>query len=95
MKVSTVSISYSRKFNLGDFESIDIGCSLWAQVDEDENPDRVTAFLYEQAKASVKEAAMPVIRASQYQQAKVKQQKRFMGKPVEEDEVENPVEEEF
>lgn len=33
MKFTTVSVSYSRKFNLGDYESLELGCSLWAQVE--------------------------------------------------------------
>ncbi|MCP6758423.1 MAG: hypothetical protein NHB32_06495 [Fischerella sp. CENA71] len=84
MKTTTVSISYSRKFNLGNYESIELGCSLWAQVDGDEDSEAVTQFLYLQAKQAVKEAAMPVIKASEYQQIKVKQQKRFMNEPIEE-----------
>ncbi len=84
MKTTTVSISYSRKFNLGNYESIELGCSLWAQVDEDEDPEAVTQFLYLQAKQAVKQAAMPVIKSSQYQQTIVKQQKRFMNQPIEE-----------
>ncbi|BAZ71006.1 hypothetical protein NIES4106_58030 (plasmid) [Fischerella sp. NIES-4106] len=84
MKTTTVSISYSRKFNLGDYESIELGCSLWAQVDEDEDSQRVSEFLYLQAKQAVKQAAIPVLKGSEYQQIKLKQQKRFMNKPIEE-----------
>ncbi|WP_193199662.1 hypothetical protein [Nostoc sp. MG11] len=76
MKISTMSISYSRKFNLGQFESIDIGCSLWAQVEDEENADGVVQFLYHQAKASVKEAAMPVIKANEFQINKAKSQRK-------------------
>jgi hypothetical protein len=61
MKFTTVSVSYSRKFNLGNFESLDLGCSLWAQVEDGEDADGITQFLYHQAKASVKQAAMPVL----------------------------------
>ncbi len=71
-----MSISYSRKFNLGQFESIDIGCSLWAQVEDEENADGVVQFLYHQAKASVKEAAMPVIKANEFQINKAKSQRK-------------------
>jgi hypothetical protein len=84
MKTTTVSISYSRKFNLGNYESIELGCSLWAQVDEDEDSERVTEFLYLQAKQAVKEAVMPVLRDSEYRPAKLKQQKRFMNQSIEE-----------
>ncbi len=83
MKITTVSISYSRKFNLGNFESIDLGCSLWAQVDEEEEADRVAEFLYLQAKASVKNAAIPVLKASEYQINKVNSQRKCSDKFVE------------
>ncbi|WP_193201056.1 hypothetical protein [Nostoc sp. MG11] len=74
MKISTVSISYSRKFNLGQFESIDIGCSVWAQVEDEEDADGVVQFLYHQAKTAVKSAAMPVIKANEFQISKAKSQ---------------------
>ena len=32
MKFTTVSVSYARKFNLGDYESLELSCSLWAQM---------------------------------------------------------------
>jgi hypothetical protein len=82
MKITTVSISYSRKFNLGNYESIDLGCSLWAQVDEEEEADRVAEFLYLQAKASVKNAVIPVLKASEYQMNKVHSQRKYSDKIV-------------
>ncbi|NDJ26077.1 hypothetical protein GS682_31770 [Nostoc sp. B(2019)] len=72
MKFTTVSVSYSRKFNLGDYESLELGCSLWAQVEDGEDADGVTQFLYLQAKASVKEAAMPMLKTSEFQMNKLK-----------------------
>jgi hypothetical protein len=89
MQIKTVAISYHRKFNLGDYESLDIGCDLWASVDEDESEEACTQFLYMQAKQAVKDAAMPVLRANDYQRAKIKSQKRFMGKPVVEEPINN------
>ncbi|MBN3957383.1 hypothetical protein [Nostoc sp. NMS8] len=76
MKIGTVSISYSRKFNLGNYESIELGCSLWAQVEDEKDADGVVQFLYYQAKAAVKEAAMPVIKANEFQISKAKSQKK-------------------
>lgn len=54
MKTNTVAFSYTRKFNLGNFEAVEISVSQWASVDEDEDPDQVIAFLAEQCKAHVK-----------------------------------------
>jgi hypothetical protein len=76
MRITTVSITYSRKINLGDYESAELGCSLWAQVDDDEEAEAVTQFLYLQAKTSVKEAAMPLIQASSYQMQKAQMYKQ-------------------
>ncbi|MBE9038761.1 hypothetical protein [aff. Roholtiella sp. LEGE 12411] len=74
MKIGTVSISYSRKFNLGNYESLELSCSLWAQVEDEEDADGVVQFLYHQAKAAVKSAAMPVIKANEFQINKAKPQ---------------------
>ncbi|QLE45603.1 hypothetical protein FD723_35655 (plasmid) [Nostoc sp. C052] len=79
MKFTTVSVSYSRKFNLGNFESLDLGCSLWAQVEDGEDADGITQFLYLQAKTSVKLAAMPVLKASEFQINKAKSSKKVSG----------------
>ncbi|MEH1912787.1 hypothetical protein [Nostoc sp.] len=79
MKFTTVSVSYSRKFNLGDYESLELGCSLWAQVEDGEDADGVTQFLYLQAKTSVKLAAMPVLKASEFQITKAKFSKKVSG----------------
>ncbi|MBE8969113.1 hypothetical protein IQ277_23680 [Nostocales cyanobacterium LEGE 12452] len=76
MKIGTVSINYSRKFNLGNYESIELGCSLWAQVEDEEDADGVVQLLYHQAKAAVKEAAMPVIKANEFQITKAKSQRK-------------------
>jgi hypothetical protein len=78
MKIGTVSISYSRKFNLGNYESLELGCSLWAQVEEEEDAEGVVQFLYHQAKASVKSAAIPVIKANEFQMNKAKSQQKIV-----------------
>jgi hypothetical protein len=54
LRINTVSFSYTRKFNLGNFEAVEIGVSQWASVDEEEDADQVIAFLAEQCKAHVK-----------------------------------------
>ncbi|MBD2531923.1 hypothetical protein H6G97_20970 [Nostoc flagelliforme FACHB-838] len=76
MKFTTVSVSYSKKFNLGDYESLEVGCSLWAQIEDGEDADGITQFLYQQAKTSVKLAAMPVLKASEFQINKAKSSKK-------------------
>lgn len=54
MQVNTVGIEYKRKFNIGNYESLELSISLYSKVDPDEDAEGVTQLLWEQAKASVK-----------------------------------------
>lgn len=76
MDIKTISVTYHRKFNLGDFESVELGCSLWGQIDPEEDAEGATQFLFTQAKAAVKEAAMPLIKASSHQMQKAQMYKQ-------------------
>lgn len=67
MHITTVSVEYRRKFNLGNFESLDLGVSLYAKVDPDEDAEAVAELLWQQAKASVKAQAVPVLNGVNYQ----------------------------
>jgi hypothetical protein len=37
MDIKTISVTKERKFNLGNYESLEIGCSLWGQIDPEED----------------------------------------------------------
>jgi hypothetical protein len=88
MEIKTISVTYSRKFNLGDYESLELSCSLWGQIDPaEEDAEGATQFLFQQAKASVKEAALPVLQASNYQTNKAKMYKQ--SAKTQQDELEN------
>ena len=76
MKVTTVSVVYGRKFNLGDYESVEVSTTLWAQVEEEEDADGVIRFLYQQAKESAREAAIPVVKDNEFQKAKIQSRKK-------------------
>ena len=67
MHITTVSVEYRRKFNLGNFESLDLSVSLYAKVDPDEEAEAVAELLWQQAKASVKAQADPVLKGVNYQ----------------------------
>jgi hypothetical protein len=54
LRTNTVSFSYTRKFNLGNFEAVEISVAQWASVDEDEDPDQVINLLAEQCKDHVR-----------------------------------------
>lgn len=67
MQITTVGIEYKRKFNLGNWESLELSISLYSKVDPDEDAEGVAQLLWEQAKASVKAQAAPVLKSVNYQ----------------------------
>lgn len=77
MKLKTVSVVYGRKFNLGDYNSAQIECTLWADLDEQEDEAVVMTALWEMAKNNVKAQALPLVAKNT---ASVEQ--IFMGLPV-------------
>ncbi len=67
MHITTVGVEYRRKFNLGNYESLELGINLYAKVDADEEAEAVAELLWQQAKATVKAQAAPVLKAINYQ----------------------------
>ena len=67
MQPTSVGVTYTRKFNLGNFESLELGINLYAKVDPDEDMEMVAELLWQQAKASVKAQANPVLKGVNYQ----------------------------
>ncbi len=67
MQITTVGIEYKRKLNLGNFESLYLGLSLYAKVEVDEEADAVAELLLKQAEAVVKAQAAPVLKDFNYQ----------------------------
>lgn len=54
MKITTISFTYNRKFNLGNFNSVELGCSLWAQIDEEEDEDTCIEILKDKCREHVR-----------------------------------------
>jgi hypothetical protein len=88
MNVKTVSVTYERKFNLGDYQSGTFGVTLWADLDEGENEDEAMHALWGMAKANVKAAAMPVVQNLPNGQGNEYMRSAFLGVPLESDETE-------
>lgn len=86
MQINTVGVEYRRKFNLGNYESLELSISFYAKVDPDEDPDAVAEFLWHQAKASVKAQAAPVLGKVNY---KAQSQHKVGGQTVEDEELDN------
>lgn len=54
MKLKTVSATYERKFNLGDYNSLALGVTLWADLDETDAPSQALADLQDMARERVR-----------------------------------------
>ena len=67
MQPTTVGVTYTRKFNIGNYESLELSINLYAKVDPAENSEAVAELLWQQAKASVKAQANPVLKGVNYQ----------------------------
>jgi hypothetical protein len=81
-KVKTVSVTYERKQNLGDFSSANVGCTIWADCEEGEDLDQAMHNLWEMAKANVKTQLLPLTKGN----GSVSVEKLFLGLPVVESE---------
>lgn len=76
MQHTTVGVTYTQKFNLGNYESLELGINLYAKVDPDEEAEAVTELLLKQAEAIVKAQADPVLKGVNYQ-AQVKRKESW------------------
>lgn len=77
MKVTTISAMYERKVNMGDFNSANIGMTLWAQLEDGEDEAACATALREMARNHV---VTELARIDRRLEAKV--QDLFMGLPV-------------
>lgn len=53
MIISHISVDYSQKVNLGNFESVNVGINIHAKPEEGEDPDACYEFLIAQAQQVV------------------------------------------
>lgn len=86
MQINTVGVEYRRKFNLTNYESLELSISLYAKVDPDEDAEAVAEFLWHQAKNSVKAQAAPVLKGVNY---KAQMQHKVGGLAVEDGDLED------
>ena len=77
-QIKTVSVTYGRKINLGDFNSATIECTLWAGLKEGEDTDSAMHQLWDMATSNVQAKAGVVTR-----KLEAKFEEVFLGLPVE------------
>lgn len=78
MKITTVSVTYGRKLNLGDYNSANIEMSIWAELEEGDNEAEVAGALWEMAKNNVKAQALPLKRNDEARVERI-----YLGLPLE------------
>ena len=78
MNVTTISATYERKMNLGDYNSANVGMTVWAQLDGGDDEAACAIALREMARNHV---MTELARLDRRLEAKV--QDLFMGLPLE------------
>ena len=76
--VKTVSVTYDRKINLGDFNSATVGITLWADIDEHDDMAQVMSGLWQMATNNVRAKAQTFQRNVEAQAEEI-----YLGLPVE------------
>jgi hypothetical protein len=79
--VKTVSVHYGRKINLGDYNSANVECTVWADVEPDEDLDAAMHALWSCAKENVKAQLVPLAKKNGAGSINIKE--TFLGLPIE------------
>ena len=77
MRLKTISVTYERKLNMGDYNSVHSGVSLWADLEEGDDEATAAEALRAMARNQV---MLELARVEQRLQAKV--EGVFAGLPV-------------
>jgi hypothetical protein len=65
MNIKTIGVTYTRRFNLGNFESAELSCSMWARISDYEDEITCTQILWDHARESVREEYIKIRNGSQ------------------------------
>lgn len=77
MKRTTISVTYGRRINLGDYSGAHFETTLGAELEDGDDPEACTAQLWEEAVATVKVRAIAL-----YKQRHDQLREIFDGLPV-------------
>lgn len=77
-KIKTVSVHFGYKRNMGDYESANVECTLWADLEDGEDLDQTMHGLWEMAKTNVR-ANLPQKNGN----GSLNVKEAFLGLPVE------------
>lgn len=82
MLISHISVEYSQKVNLGNFESVNVSINIHGKPEENEDPDACYEFLLNQAQQVVMSKLREVTEAHDVNCPSVT--KYFAGKEIDE-----------
>lgn len=63
MKITTITITYGRKINLGNYNNANLEVTLGAELDEGDDHNEAMSFLWEEAKSSAKAQVAHLVEA--------------------------------
>lgn len=63
MKITTITITYGRKINLGNYNNANLEVTLGTELDEGDDQRAVMDYLWEEAKASAKAQVAHLVEA--------------------------------
>jgi hypothetical protein len=79
MKITSISATYTRKFNLGDYESLEASETIWCQLDENDDPVDSMDQIMKIAVSSIYQTVMPTLKNNPYQ---IQKRKDTQGKRI-------------
>jgi hypothetical protein len=65
MHIKTIAVGYTRKFNLDNYNSLELKTELWASIDENEDEDACMNILHDKCRESVRREYMNYINKKQ------------------------------
>lgn len=80
MYVAKVTLKYSRKFNLGDYQSLDLSLMPTVNIEEHDDLDKVLREVWEMCRKNVEHAARPIVAAGN---GGTTTKELFLGLPLE------------
>lgn len=65
MHIKTIAVGYTRKFNIENYNSLELKSELWASIDEDEDEDACINILHDKCRESVRREYLNYINKKQ------------------------------
>ena len=61
MRVTTIKVSQKTRLGMTDYNGVDLECSVFAELDDDDDPAKVLEELTDAVRSSIRERAKPFL----------------------------------